>query len=42
MDERLLDKIRVSGVARSLTFDDTGKLLVVMDDGVEKYQVNQK
>ncbi len=41
-DGSLLDRIQVSGAARSLTFDDTGKLLVVTDDGVVKYQVNQK
>jgi DNA-binding beta-propeller fold protein YncE len=41
-DGSLLDKIQVSGAARSLTFDDTSKLLVVTDDGVVKYQVKQK
>ena len=41
-DGSRLGKIAVKGAPRSLVFDDAGALWVTTDDGVVKYQVNQK
>ncbi len=41
-DGSRLGKIAVKGAPRSLVFDDAGALWVTTDDGVVKYQLNQK
>ena len=41
-DGSRVGKIEVKGAARCLVFDDAGALWVTMDDGVAKYQMNEK